>query len=234
MKNISRSFCILSIQNVQNFIESNKRSLVKIALKNPRIYFLLMTLFFVTTSAIAQNKTNLDVIRELSKRATDSILVRTEYSFGDTVSVSIKPSSDSWVVEYTIFNGLKENNVVCRKADSFSSLYNAIELAIIKMDVRYLRSFRDGFLGPKKVVRSVELELFAKVTKKDILINIEPIYQQYQDTVSLEAVNQLEDEHVQSSKGILPDEAIIDRIISPVIITSSVVVIVYLFFNLRK
>jgi hypothetical protein len=231
---ISRSFCILSIKNVRNFIEFKKRLLVKIALKNLRILFLLITLFVIIANAIAQNKTNLDVILELSKTAADSVLARIRYSVGDTVSVSIKPSSDSWVVENTVLKRLKENDIACFQAGANSSSYTVIELAISKMDVRYQKVFRDGFLGTKKVVRSVELELFTKITKRGNLLEVDPIYQQYQDTVSLEAVNLLEAEHVQSSKGIITDEAILDRIVSPVIITSSVAVIVYLFFTLRK
>lgn len=153
---------------------------------------------------------------------------------GDTLNIKMIPSTNSWIVEYAILKELNNKNIFCFQTDTNSSPYTAIELAISKMDVGYEKIFRDGFLGPKKVVRSVELELFTKITKKGTLLSIEPIYQQYQDTVSLEVVNQLEDENVQSSKGIMPDEAMFDRIISPVIITSSVAVIVYLFFILRK
>jgi hypothetical protein len=203
-------------------------------LKALRLLKLLVIFSCISSNIFSQPKNNLELIQELSRKNIDSLFSSNRLTLGDTLNIKMIPSTNSWIVEHEILKELKEKNIVCFQVDSNSSPYTLVELAIPKMDVRYEKMFRDGFLGAKKIVRSVELELSAKIMEQSKLLDVGQFYQRYQDTVSLEAVNQLEDEHVTLSKGILPDEAIFDRIISPVILTSSVAVIVYLFFTLRK
>lgn len=207
--------------------------MVKITLKKIRVFFLPMALFFIFTNACAQ-KSNLEILQELSKNVYDSLYSQIDYSTGDSLMLVVKPSPDYWIVEHTLLQNLKDKNKFCLLPDTNMSTVTSIELAIIKMDVKYKSIFRQTFLGQKQVVRVVDLTVSSKVTKDRHLVAVKTIDQHNQDTVALESIHQLENEHILSTKGVLPDDAILDRVLSPVIITLSVAVIVYLFFTLRK
>lgn len=207
--------------------------MVKITFKKVRVFFLPMAIFFIFTNACAQ-KTNLEILQELSKNVCDSLFSQIGSSTGDSLMLLVKPSPDYWIVEHSILQDLKGKNIVCSLPDTSLSTVAVIELAIVKMGARYENIFRQTFLGQNKVVRVVDLTVSSKVTKGSNLIAIKTIHQHIQDTVALESIHQLENEHILSTKGVLPADAILDRVLSPVIITSSVAVIVYLFFTLRK
>lgn len=195
---------------------------------------LLVIFNWISSEIFAQPKKNLEVIQELSKNVYDSLFSQIGFSAGDSITLVVKPSPDYWIVEHNILQGLIKKNKLCLLPDTNLSTVTTIELAIIKMDVRYESIFRQTFLSQKQVVRVVELTVSSKVTKDRNLIAIKTFDQHNKDTVALESINQLENEHILSTKGVLPADAILDRVLSPVIITSSVAVIVYLFFTLRK
>lgn len=197
------------------------------------VFFLPMALFFILTNAFAQN-TNLEILQILSKNVYDSLQSQINYSTGDCLTLIVKPSPDYWIVEHTLLQDLKDKNILCSLSDSSLTTVTTIELALIKMGVKYESIFRQTFLGQKQVVRVVDLSVSSKVTKDRHLVAVKTIDQHNQDTVALESIHQLENEHILSTKGVLPADAILDRVLSPVIITSSVAVIVYLFFTLRK
>lgn len=203
-------------------------------MKSLRLLVLLIIFICISSEILAQPKKNLEIIRDLSVKNIDSLILQDYPYLGDTLNLRFIPYAESWIVENSIIARLNERGRKYIISDTSNFNYPVLQFAISEMSVKYGNVFYDGFLGPKKVVRTVKLELSLKITNHTDIKKIDYLSQQYQDTVSLEAVNQLEDEHVQSSKGIIPDEAILDRIISPVIITSSVAVIVYLFFTLRK
>lgn len=192
-----------------------------------------MALFFIFTNAFAQ-KTNLEILQVLSKNVYDSLQYPIDYSTGDSLMLIVKPSPDYWIVEHTLLQELKDKNILCSLSDTSLSPVTIMELAIIKMGIRYESIFRQTFLGQKQVVRVVDLTVSSKVTKDRYLVAVKTIDQHNQDTVALESIYRLENEHIFSTKGVLPDDAILDRLLSPVIITSSVALIVYLFFTLRK
>jgi hypothetical protein len=162
-------------------------------------------------------------------------LISQDYPFlGDTLNIRFIPSADSWIAENSIIARLNEKSRKHIIADTSNFSYPVLQFAISDMSVKYGKVFYDGFLGPKKVTRSINLELSLKITSQGAVKIIDYLSQHYQDTVSYDSIHLLENENVSPTKSSLPDETLIDRIISPVIITSSVAVIVYLFFTLRK
>jgi hypothetical protein len=203
-------------------------------LKALRKFSILFVLFAVCLNSYSQQKTNLEVIQELSIKTIDSLVSQGSELLVDTLNVKMIPSDDYRIVENSILKRLHDNRRLEIVSDTNTLRYTTLELSIIKMGVRYNNVFYDGFFGSKKVVRSVNLELTSKVTKNGSLKNIDILNQQYQDTVDYNSINLIENQNIVSTISSLPDDTFIDRLLSPVIITSSVAVVVYLFFTLRK
>jgi hypothetical protein len=203
-------------------------------LKALNIFALLVIICCISTETFSQPQKNLEIIQELSEKSIDSLGLDVYNFLGDTLNIRFVPSCDSWIVENSIIKKIRENGRVILISDTNNLNYPIWHFAILNMGVEYGKTFYDGFLGHKKVVRSVNLNLSLKITSRGEVKKIDYLSRRYQDTVAYDSIHLLENDNMSSTKSALPDETFIDRILSPVIITSSVAVIVYLFFTLRK
>jgi hypothetical protein len=203
-------------------------------LKALRLFTTLFVVYFFYSNGFAQQKTNLEVIQELSRKSIDSLFSHGHSFLGDTLNVRMIPSTDSWIVENAILQKVYEHHRSRITSDSGTFSYPTLEFAISDMSIKYVKVFYDGFLGAKKVIRSVNLDLSSKITAQGALKAIDLLHQEYQDTVNYDSIPYLENGSIISTRSSLPEDTFIDRILSPLIVTSSVAVIVYLFFTLRK
>lgn len=182
----------------------------------------------------AIKQTNLEIIQMLAERIADSIYVSIPTGTSDTVNLSFKPSTDSWIVEHAIIKRLKEYSNLFIKSGDFSNQNLTIDFAISKISIKYKDSFKERFFGTQKENRWVKVELAQKVTFNSEILSIGTFVEQYHDTIDIDSINELENQSIPLTRGSLPDGSFIDRILVPTVVLGSVAVIVYLFFTLRK
>jgi len=210
--------------------------------KNIFIFFIRAVLLIVCISDYsytaddkkATKQANLEIIQKLAERIADSIYASIPTGTSDTVNLSFKPSTDSWIVEHAITKRLKEYSNLFIKSGDFSNQNLTIDFAISKISIKYKDSFKERFFGTQKTNRWVEVKLAKKITFNNEILSVGTSVEQYHDTVDVNSINELENQSIPLTRGSLPDDSFIDRILVPTVVLSSVAVIVYLFFTLRK
>lgn len=211
--------------------------------QNMKIYFLCListTIIFcqsygkenVVEGNLHNPKTNIEILTIISEKISNNI--STYVDAGDTLCVNFVKTTDSWIVENTIVNSLIRNKDAVIFENKSCENNNNFEFAISKMFVQYIPLQKEGLFKKNRVTRIVNLEMFFKILKEKEIIVSDVINESYNDTIYVESINSLENKNFKSSMGELPKDSFINRIISPVIITSATAVIIYLFFIIRK
>lgn len=212
---------------------------MQISLRN--IVIVIVNVVFLSSFSFSQSfveytrKSNYEIFNVLSANLADSLIIQNGLKQGDTITFKMISTPNDWFVENQIIRALHDKNIIdVPSLASGADSQTQIECGISRIFVSYSDIFRDGFLGSKKVSRLIGIELAGKImgqNKKDI---IKPIFVTYKDTVLYSSINSLEEQNIPATKGEIPDDSIIERIIIPSVVVSTVAVITYLFFTLRN
>lgn len=199
----------------------------------------IVTVVFLSSISISQSfvatssKSNYEIFQMLASHIADSLIKQNGLKQGDTLTFEMISTPNDWFVENQISTALHDKNIYdIPRIASGAGLQ--IKCGVSRIFVNYSDVFRDGFLGNKKVSRSIGIELSGKSTVQNIKKVIQPIFATYRDTVLFSSINSLEEQNIPATKGVIPDDSIIERLIIPSVVVSTVAVITYLFFTLRN
>lgn len=205
------------------------------------IVIVTVNVVFLSSISFSQNfvedtrKSNYQIFKVLSSNLADSLIIQNGLKQGDTITFKMISTPNDWFVENQIIRALHDKNIIdVPLLASGTDSRTQIECAISKIFVSYSDIIRDGFLGSKKVSRSIGIELSGKVLDQSNKKIIQTIFATYKDTVLFSSINSLEEQNIPATKGVIPDDSIIERIIIPSVVVSTVAVITYLFFTLRN
>ncbi len=205
------------------------------------IISVLVSIIFLVSIGFSQyfrerpHKSNYEIFLMLSTNLADSLISQNGLKQGDSVSFKMITTANDWFVENQIIRALEEKNITnVPHIPSTEDPQIQIECAVSRLFVNYSDIFRDGFLGSKKVCRSIGLELSGKIFVNKTLKTFQPIIATYNDTVLFSSIRSLEEQNIPATKGNIPDDTIIERLIIPTVVVSTVAVITYLFFTLRN
>lgn len=202
---------------------------------------LLVNVVFMFSICFSQSfvgvphKSNYELFQMLSSNLADSLILHNGLKQGDSITFRMISTPNDWFIENQIIRAFQAKNIVdIPFAASGSNNLPQIECAVSKIFVSYSDIFRTGFLGSKKVSRLIGIELSGKVLDSNKKKIIQTIFASHKDTVLFSSINSLEDQNISVTKGVIPDDSIIERIIIPSIVVSTVAIITYLFFTLRN
>ena len=184
-----------------------------------------------------KKKTNCEVMQELVDTLTLQIMDQSHITSGDTIRVRLKPQEDGWIAQTSIMNSLKAKGYTLLTGDS-TLLHGHFIFDVLASDlqVRYDNMFHDGFLGSKKVRRTVTTKLvyqMINIPTGEVLRSDSPTTQ-FIDTVLVDDIAALELSSAKSTHNPLPSDTFIDKVIEPFVIIGATGVAVYLFFHVRS
>ena len=189
---------------------------------------------FSTENVLKPQKTNLEIIQDLSTKILDSVLDTFSKSITDTINYSFIPSTNSWVIDHTVSRRLKESTNKIIKTNNFDEKKFSIELGISNINVGYDNIHREKIFGSKKGNRTIKVDLSIKVSKDNELLLVKNHIEKYSDTIFVDSINELENTNIPITCGKLSEAPLTERLIIPAVIVTSIGVIVYLFFTIRK
>src|ERR1041385_2769986 len=195
------------------------------------ICFQMVSAGETNTSAV---KSNLAVMQEVVKEITREIVDSAHISANDSLIVLFGAGEDVWIVQNSMIAELKAFGCqVFSESIVTSDNRIVLENTGVESHARYADMFRDGFLGTKKMKRTISAGFSCKVIRKktDEILFSGLFTKQSIDTVIVDDVPQLETASAKSTHGELPSDSFFDRILEPFVIIGATGVAVYLFFN---
>ena len=181
-------------------------------------------------------QSNLDVMQNLAGMITKEIIDSCHISQGDSIVVRFGPGEDIWIVQYPMIAALRAYGCkVFSENDSTSSNRIIIGNSGVESRVQYTGIFRDGLLGTKKMKRSISTRFSCTAVKKatDEFFFSGLFVKQSVDTVKVDDVPELETASAKSTRGELPSDGFLDRVVEPFVIMGAAGVAIYLFFHVR-
>ncbi|MDP2208079.1 MAG: hypothetical protein Q8K98_04795, partial [Bacteroidota bacterium] len=113
----------------------------------------------------------------LSSNLADSLIYQNGLKQGDSITFGMISTPNDWFVEHQIIRTLQDNNIIdVPLLASGTGSQMQIECAVSRLFVNYSDIYRDGFLGNKKVSRSIGIELSGKIFVQNNKKVIQPIY----------------------------------------------------------
>jgi len=176
-------------------------------------------------------------MQSLLERIGQEIIGRAHVRAGDTVSFRMRQVEDGWIAENAITSGLRASGcLVFAGPDSVRRTGYSVQLLSAALHVQYSDMYHDGFLGTRKVTRTVSAQVTCDVLRSDTR---EVVYsgstaQESVDTVAVDNIPDLELPSARSTHAELPAESFLDRVLEPVVIIGATGVSIYLFFHVRS
>ena len=180
--------------------------------------------------------TNLEIQQNLIRSIAADIVARSGIAKEESIAVRFLPIEDGWIIENAFLKSLQlfGNTVSIGQENHSQSIL--IEVASAEVNVQYSDMHHDGFLGTKKVKRTLSARLDCKIIEgKSGVVRLSDTFQRsISDTVQVSDIEHLESTGIKSTTGTLPSETFLDRIVEPFIIIGTTGVVVYLLFNIRS
>ncbi|OLD71636.1 MAG: hypothetical protein AUI33_07685 [Ignavibacteria bacterium 13_1_40CM_2_61_4] len=181
--------------------------------------------------------TNLEIMQSLIGRITRDVIGHSRIPSGDTVLFRIRSSPDSWIVQNATLAELRAAGyTVLLPSDSGGHTGSAMHIHSAELRVRYDDMYHDGFLGARKVRRTVSVAVACDVIDQashEVLYSGAPAVESA-DTVRVDEIPNLELASARSTHAELPPETFPDRVLEPLVIIGATGVAVYLFFHVRS
>ena len=185
-------------------------------------------------------KSNREVLHQLILQLGQSVV--SDARIPDTAAVSVfipasDATDDSAIVRGALLQSIRESG---RKAflrvDSLPPKEYLLSVGASRTSVHYHDMFRDGFLGSKKVLRSISARLTCEIVNaasKEVLYSNTPS-RAWIDTIMVDDISRLERGAPASGRAELPQEGFFDRAIEPFVIIGATGIAVFLFFHVRS
>lgn len=201
-----------------------------------------MSMFLVSVAPADSTTTRpgvptLEIVQHLFRRLGEEIIGSSGIHRGDTVSLTVSPSSDDWVVRTPMLDLLQAHEVVVyQRTDADVTVPIDLRIENADFSVRYEKSAGDGFFRIGDVSRTVTATVSARsfrISDGRVLYGATTTAAAV-DTVPFDDLDLLEDPAVPRSRGERPDGPIFERLIEPFIIIGATGIIVYLLFTVRS
>ncbi len=105
-----------------------------------------------------------------------------------------------------------------------------------KLKTNYKDIFSSSFLSSKKVKRKIEVKYFNKIIDNSTNVEIysNNINESYEDDFLLDNLEQVENSSYEFTKGQLPEENLLDKVLIPAVVVGASAVAIILFFVIRS
>ena len=105
-----------------------------------------------------------------------------------------------------------------------------------KLKTNYKDIFSSSFLSSKKVKRKIEVKYFNKIidNSSNVEIYSNNINESYEDDFLLDNLEQVENSSYEFTKGQLPEENLLDKVLIPAVVVGASAVAIILFFVIRS
>lgn len=179
--------------------------------------------------------TNEEVYRKLTQQVLDSFLVSIHLSRDDTIILKYQNDEKTKFLNEFILDYLKNIKQFNLKIHSDNIVNgNILEYFITRLDLSYSKPFREKLFGKKLFLRNINTEISIKYIKDYDLVSYKTISTVYTDTVRYAHIKNIENSLISLTMTKLPNDTTLERYVMPVITITTVSVIVYLFFIIRK
>ncbi len=182
-------------------------------------------------------KSNLTLAQEAVRAAAGEVLTRSGITAGEHVALRVEQGAESWITEQAFAAELKAaGHDVVLGGTVMPADGAVIEIRHPTISVRYTDPSEDGLFGTRRVRRTVAAEfscMVASAPGANVRMS-ESLSRALSDTVRVDAVPGIEPAGLNSTRGELPQERFIDRIVEPFVIVGTTGVVVYLLFNIRS
>jgi len=182
-------------------------------------------------------RTNVEVIQTLIARIILNVTEQSNMKAPDSVEIKFpRDSDDDWIAKQAIMKELKSlGYIVFYPSDSTQVDRNIIEINNTDYHVDYDSMFNDGFLGKKKIRRTILTELAIQTIDKksgEVLFT-GIIRDSLIDTVAVDDIHSIELSAVKSTQGNIPPDNFLSRYVEPFVIIGATGLAVFLFFHVR-
>lgn len=193
--------------------------------------------FATGETAASPPKSNLEILKSLLERVAQEVVELSHLRPGDTVDFRMQPAEDGWIAQQAITSGLRTAGCqVFVRPDSGRRSGYGFHLLSAALRVRYDDMYHDGFLGTRKVTRSVSASVTCDVTRWETgeLVYTGSHSLESADTVAADDIATLELPPAKATHAELPSESFLDRVLEPVVIIGATGISIYLFFHVRS
>ncbi|HEY6192019.1 MAG TPA: hypothetical protein VI215_06785 [Bacteroidota bacterium] len=183
------------------------------------------------------SKSNLEVMQSLLGRITQELLGHSRLHAGDTILFRMGAAEDGWIVQNALTASLASSGYpVFLRRDSVRQGGPSLLVHSAELRVMYEDMYHDGFLGTRKVRRTVSAAVTCELLRPETgeLVYTGSPSAQSADTVAVDEVQGLELAAAKTTHGELPSESFLDRVLEPVVIIGATGVSIYLFFHVRS
>lgn len=196
-------------------------------------------IFFLTFRSLlfaqSELKTNSEIIKELSIKSVDSILKANQIQSGDTLNIKINSSENTMFLSFSILNFLKDNkNLFLIDTNINSTNWNTLIINIEKIAVDYSKPYREDFIGKKKIVRNIQNIISYRYNTGSIIKDAKSINFNYNDTVNYDLISKLENKNLPITQATVMEDSIFENYAIPIFTITTITIIGYLFFTIRK
>lgn len=195
-------------------------------LRNSRFVFysIIFTCAFCV-NVIAQLKSNLEISEELVNKSINDLQIEIDV---EELRFKSNLSGDFKILENIFMNSVKKKySFAVFVNDNFHFSYSVSEIT-----VRYENSFQENLFGEYFCERKITLlgSWFDSESNQPL----KNFSFALTDTISIESIDEVENQSITFTKGENPDTPIWSSIYEPVIIVGAAATAVYLFFTVRS
>ncbi len=176
-------------------------------------------------------------MQSLLGHITQEIKGHSRLHAGDTIVFRMGTAEDGWIVQNALTADLASSGfAVFLRRDSVRQGGYSLQVLSAALKVMYEDMYHDGFLGTRKVRRTVSAavtcELLRPETGEFIYTGSPSV--ESADTVAVDDIPTLELASAKTTHGEVPSESFLDRVLEPVVIIGATGVSIYLFFHVRS
>ncbi len=178
--------------------------------------------------------TNGDIFSRLCAEAVDSIAAMVPPAPSSAIAVVVDADSTTRsFFQFVILESLKKHfQAVFLQEANVEAM---ISLTVSRVDVRYENPFSESFLGTRKAMRKVSLQMRGTIVNAHSrqVMWAGTVERSFADTIRIAQINLLESSSSAIAKGIVPEAPFMERIIEPMVVVAAAGIAVYLFFTIR-
>ncbi len=210
--------------------------------KTKYLYFIIFTGILIfgnincntieTRQGIHPLKSNLEIIEILSENIAKKIVSLAPTT--DTICINFTRIEDSWIVEGVLVKTLSNNGKTRIMENKYCDQNFNYEFIFSDLSVKYTSIGKEGFFRKNIVTRKIHLGLYFKVSREKEIIISDNLNEYYTDKVIADEIATIENRNIKSTIGNIPTGSFFSKILSPIIITTTTAVIIYLFFKIRS
>jgi hypothetical protein len=195
---------------------------------------MILVVNFSNGEAIAQGKTNRELLFELCGEATSAVIDSSKTPSDTAVCMIAEPDTLTQIFFQTLVESFHRHfrSVVLKECDSLESL----TVSVVRANVWYGDSFTLGMFGARRCRRTVEVGV--QGTAVDPLTRkvrwAGTVSRSVQDTILVDDISSVEPSAGLIGKGSPPGRSFLDALVEPFVIIAATGVAVYLFFTIRS